>query len=310
VSTPPEVVASCQAVLRHHAKTFRWAQMFLGTIAQQDAAIAYAFCRGVDDAVDEAQSAAQAAAQLDEWADELEGRSLPRPVVAAFRELATRCGFGLVPARELMMGARSDLGSVLLRDDQELWLYCYRVAGTVGAMMAAILGAPPEAEQHAVDLGIGMQLTNICRDVLEDGQRGRVYLPEERLAAVGLTSTQLLRPPEQWSLQDRRRLAQVIQQLLTEADLRYDSGREGLRYLPPRAALAIAVAARLYQGIGHRLLKRYQGDPLFGRTRVPFTSKLRLTGLALGDWGQDLWRRWGDPHSRAGAEPSPLPAVG
>mgnify|MGYP000899658456 CR=1 FL=1 len=285
------LLAECQEVLSHHAKTFRWAQWFLSEQARQDSALVYAWCRAVDDAVDEASSAVVAEEALRRWESELEEARPRGPLTEAYVRLCHRRGIGLEPARALLSGARSDLGRVRLESDAELSLYCYRVAGTVGLMMAGLLGAPVRAHRHAVDLGRAMQLTNLCRDVLEDARRGRIYLPSERLREQGLDGERLLASPQTWSAEERQRLARVVLGLLREADALYDSGREGLADLPPRAALAIAIAARLYQGIGHRLRSHHGGDPLHGRTRVPLGEKLLLTLVAVGDWGKAQGRR-------------------
>lgn len=300
------IVATSQAVLQQHAKSFRWAQLFLGPRQRADSAVAYAFCRLVDDTVDEAPNEATARAGLAELEAMLEGQKEPSPLILAYRELGERAHFGLEPARSLLRGAESDLGPVRVADDGELGTYCYRVAGTVGLMMCGILGVTdPRAHRHAVDLGVAMQLTNICRDVREDAELGRVYLPQARLSRHGLTGSDLLQGGMLCEDPARRRaLAQVTAELLELADQAYASGEAGLPYLPIRARLAIAVASRVYGGIGRRLRRVRDSDPWPGRVHVPSHLKLALVVQAFGPWAR---ASWANPPLSPEGERSPLP---
>ena len=102
-----------------------------------------------------------------------EGESQPR-FENLFRVLG-EYGLGMAPAQELLLGVKSDLQTVNVKNEEELLLYCYRVAGTVGLMMCPILGVRDEAAmRYAIDLGIAMQLTNISRDVLEDAHKAHL----------------------------------------------------------------------------------------------------------------------------------------
>src|SRR5690606_23084968 len=135
-----------------------------------------------DDTVDEADDENEARQRLVLIEEMLGGTRAPSPIVAAYIALMEAADIGLAPARDLIAGARSDLQAVRMRTDEEFLQYCYRVAGTVGLMMCGVLGVRDVgARRHAIDLGIAMQMTNICRDVLEDAKRDRVYLPEGRL---------------------------------------------------------------------------------------------------------------------------------
>jgi phytoene synthase len=276
--------------MSHHAKSFRWAAAFLSDSQQRDVAVAYSFCRAVDDAVDEAENPTQAVTALGLQQDMLTGQLPADAITRAYQELAQRCEFGLEPATGLLKGARSDLGRVLFEDDTELLTYCFRVAGTVGIMMCGILGVvDPDAKRHAIDLGIAMQLTNICRDVLEDAVRGRVYLPKKRLQAAGVRQEDLIQfaellAPKRTIDDDRTRalrqkVAIVVRDLLRLADERYESARLGYPALPVRPRLSIMVAAELYQSIGHRLRDEQKADPLRGRVIV---SRLRKVLVTLG----------------------------
>ncbi|MCB9791924.1 MAG: phytoene/squalene synthase family protein [Alphaproteobacteria bacterium] len=275
-SLPPALVAECREVLAQHAKTFRFAALFLPTEARDEAAVLYAFCRLVDDLADEAPDRAQAHAALGQLSEELEGRAPPRPLVAATRDILEARGVGIGPAQQLMIGVLSDLDEVLVADDAELLRYCYRVAGTVGLMMTGVLGVQERAAlPHALDLGVGMQLTNICRDVLEDAGRGRVYLPASRLEAEGVSQAALLA-----GRADPESVARVVRALLQMAESYYASADQGMRYIPLRRRLAILVAGRVYRAIGLKLLRR-GGDALAGRVYVPLVGKLAWAARAL-----------------------------
>lgn len=262
-------VAHSRAVLAHHSRSFRWASTFLPPDSRDDAAVVYAFCRLVDDTADETDQPAKAALRLDRLRRELDEKAPPRPAVHGFLDVARRRGIDLASAHELVRGVASDLECVRCQNDEDLLRYCYRVAGTVGLMMCGVLGVDdPQALPHAVDLGVAMQLTNICRDVVEDAARGRVYLPADRLAAAGTCQEALLAGDA-----DRDAVASVVSDLLALADDYYTSADYGMRFIPARCRLAIVVASRVYRAIGVKLAGN-GSDALAGRTVVGPGAKL------------------------------------
>ena len=269
------VLQESHAVLAHHGRTFHLASHLLPLARRNDAAVVYSFCRQVDDLADEAPDAVVAHRELAEVRAELDGKASPRPWVSAFLDVAERRGIDLRIAEILIEAVLGDLGVVRVMHDDELRRYCYGVAGTVGLMMCGVLGVrDPAALPRAVDLGLAMQITNICRDVKEDAERGRVYLPADRLRRAGLEPSALLTgdlSPEQ-----REALASVVSDLLALADTYYASADEGLRAIPMPARGAILVASRVYQGIGTRLLTRHSGDCWHGRTVVPMGRRVSL----------------------------------
>jgi 15-cis-phytoene synthase len=278
-------VAAGHRALARHAKSFSFAALFLPRPAADDAAVLYAFCREVDDAVDEAPSLEQARAEGARLAAELAGAAPARPSIRDLQALAARRAIDLRFAHDLIEGVRADAAArVRLPDDEALLRYGYQVAGTVGGMMAPILGVTdPRALRHAVDLGIAMQLTNICRDVLEDARRDRVYLPALRLRDAGLDDGWAERiaaghaPPRE----ARRAITMVVRDLLALAERYYASADAGMRFIPARARLAILVASRVYRAIGVRLLRHHGADALHGRTVVPLSGKLAAAARAL-----------------------------
>jgi len=262
-------------VLARHGRTFHLASWLLPQDRRADAAVLYAFCRNVDDLADEAPDPVTARENIAGVLAELRSEQPARDWVAAFLEVSRRRGIDLQPAGDLCLAVLGDLDLVRVQDDHELFRYGYGVAGTVGLLMCGVLGvADRAAYARAVDLGIAMQITNICRDVKEDAARGRVYLPADRLRAAGVDPEDLVA-----GRADPRAVAGVVADLLDLADRFYDSGDEGLRAIPMPARAAILVASRVYRAIGVRLGARHAFDALHGRTVVPVPERVRL---ALG----------------------------
>lgn len=273
--------AEVEGVLARCSRSFHLASRFLPRACREDTALLYAFCRLVDDVADEPEEGARderAVLQaLDLLDAEVAGAMPARPLVAAFRAMAARRGIDLAHARELIRGVRTDVGPLIVASDRGLVRYSYRVAGTVGLMMCPLLGVRDHAAlPFALDLGIAMQLTNICRDVGEDAARGRVYLPRRRLEQVGVRPESLLAGRGV----DRRALALVVCEVLALAERYYRSAQAGLRFIPLATRVAILVAARVYRAIGVKVLSR-DADVLSGRTVVGPIGKLRAAAGAL-----------------------------
>lgn len=301
-ATPARVVVDSRAVLATHARSFRLASLFLPRTCADEAAITYAFCRLADDLADEAPTRAQAVADLTHLRAELEGKAPARPIVAAYLDVAHRRRVPTAAAAELLHGLESDLGTVRLADDRALYRYAYRVAGTVGLMMSGVIGVTdPAARAPAVDLGIAMQLTNICRDVLEDAQRDRVYIPASRLAAVGLTPDDLLDTGFVRSRAGRASLSRVVADLLDVAEAAYTRAWHGMHYIPARPRLAILVAGTLYRDIGRRLVRVHGADPMHGRTIVSGLGRLR--GVVQGLLTAAHPISWRGPHTGPASSP-------
>ena len=272
VSFPsPEFDASA---LRRHGKSFYFASRFLGERHARRAARLYAFCRYVDDMADEADSHCTAREGLDRLVRELTGADRVSPQTRDFLELARETGMPLAPILALIDGVRSDLGEVALKSEDDLLRYAYRVAGVVGLMMCDVLDVPDaRARPFAIDLGIGMQLTNIARDVAEDAARGRRYLPA---AWIGAASPAHILDPD---LALKGALQSAQKRLLGLADHFYTSGERGLGYLPARARFAILVAARVYRRIGCKIAQQ-DFATWRGRASVGGLEKLRVAALA------------------------------
>ncbi len=289
----PELLARCRLTLAAKSRSFRLASYFLPKAGRDDAALVYSLCRHIDDLADEAESEQQALQDLKALEQELLGTRPRSPLVLAYEHLRQRRGIRLRPLLDLLQGVRSDLGVVRIENDRQLLRYCYRVAGTVGLLMCPILGVTDRrALPHAIDLGLAMQLTNICRDVLEDAGRDRVYLPASRLVAQGLDHRAVLTGQV-----DSARLARVVEGILALAERYYASGFAGLRFIPLRSRLAMAVAGRVYRAIGLRLRRR-GCLVMAGRTVVPAGGKLVAVFMALASLPLGSLRRYHD-HPRS-----------
>lgn len=270
--------------IQHHSKSFSFASSLIPGEARQHVEVLYTWCRRADDAIDLAAAEHQdaALAALKRELDQIyNGAPSDDPMVTAMQQLVREFQIPRTYPEELLEGMAMDARGVSYNDMDTLLLYCYRVAGTVGLMMSHVLGVrEPEALQHAVHLGIAMQLTNICRDVQEDWQRNRLYLPADLLARHGARAlpSQLGRP---LSMQFRDPLARSVRDLLDLAEVYYESADVGLRSLSWRAALAVRAARYIYAEIGDVL--RARGCDVFsGRAYVPRTRKYTLGLKALG----------------------------
>lgn len=151
----------------------------------------YAACREMDDLADGPGTAAERSAELDRWEREIHDarkrKPAARPAVAAVAEASRACGVRLEHFDALLAGLRSDLGPVRLRTTAELFRYCDRVAGAVGLLCLPAFGAPEDVgAQYAIDLGRGLQLTNILRDLHSDLSHRRVYFPALELEMFGV----------------------------------------------------------------------------------------------------------------------------
>ncbi len=180
-----------EVVTRDHARTFYFASRFLSPEKRRASYAVYAACRLCDQAVDDMTP--DPLGQLEMMRVRLEAAYDLRscgddPLMEALRETIVAYDLPRRYFEDLSEGMKMDLTKRRYASFAELFLYCYRVAGVVGLMMAKIFGAEtPEAEKHALDTAIAMQLTNILRDIKEDLGRGRIYLPQDEMAAAGVT---------------------------------------------------------------------------------------------------------------------------
>jgi len=277
------------ALTRAHAKSFHFASWALGGARRRGALALYAFCRRLDDLVDEPQAGADLTARLARarmlvaavhGAAPIGDADVPPPFhpaeVAALRDTVRRFAIPEAPFQDLVSGVEMDLTVTRYPDRAALDLYCYRVAGTVGLMMVPLLGYDDAAALGpAADLGRAMQLTNILRDVGEDLGRGRIYLPQDELAAAGITEAQLHagRVDERWVGFMRGQVAR--------ARALYARAVCGIPLLHgARSRLTVRLMAAVYGDI-LRVIEAQGCDVFRRRAVVPGRRKLVLAAGAL-----------------------------
>ena len=256
------------------SKSFYFATRFFPRDVAEAAWSVYWFCRTTDDMVDEAD----APPDLDQWRlrlrQALDGRGAGDEVLDGFAATVRR--FSIPPryAFELIDGVEMDLVRRRYETFEELRLYCYRVASTVGLMMMHVTGFDGDPRRQANDLGIAMQLTNILRDVGEDLRRGRLYLPQDELARFGVGEEDLAAGRRTEAF---RRLMDFQ---IARARSFYESGRSGLPYLHSRGRFAVDLAARIYARILDRI--EASGYDVFSRRAVvPRREKYWITAKAV-----------------------------
>ena len=288
-------VEHCAAVIRDGSRSFALAARIFDRATLNAAVSLYGWCRYCDDQIDSASGAAAALERVEDLrrrtAEALSGKPQSIPVFIAFQHVTAAYGVPHDYPLELIEGMAMDARGERYETLDDLLLYCYRVAGTVGLMMAHVMGVSDEkALRHAADMGTAMQLTNIARDLVEDHARGRIYLPLSWLAEAGI-------PPEELAHAGRRReLAALARRLLAAADGYYRSGDAGLRYLPLRSACAVAAARRIYAGIGERVLRRKE-RAWDSRTYTTGPGKLALVVRGLAQVAGSLPQRAAHPWS-------------
>lgn len=268
-------------VIAHHSKSFALASKLLPARARDDAAVLYAWCRRADDAVDNA-TVTDPAGVVRRLTEELEAAyagTAEEPLLAAFGAVARARGIPHAYPSELLAGMAMDVADTRYITTDDLIAYAYRVAGVVGLMMTHVLGIDDDgAVVPAVHLGIAMQLTNVCRDVAEDWQRGRLYIPDDILVrhGAGGLARQLDGPLPATAAPA---LACAVRELLELADRYYRSADRGMVALPLRAAFAIRSARDVYSAIGGRIAQ-LDHDVTAGRAIVTKSGKLARVVLA------------------------------
>jgi phytoene synthase len=270
--------AECWQILRENGKTFHLMARLLGSERGNAIAALYGFARVADDAVDESapgDTPERIRAQLCWMQEELRravaGESR-EPRFAVLGETIRLYRIPLEPFDDLVAGVAMDIEPMRFDTFADLELYCYRVAGTVGLMITPVAGyrAGSRALEHAKTLGTAMQLTNILRDVGEDVQRDRVYLPQEDLARFGVAEADLAA-----GCIDARFRA-LMEFEIGRARRLYD---EGLALIPlltsARGRAAFEFAVEAYSGILGKI--RASGFDVFHhRAHLTFAEKLAL----------------------------------
>ncbi len=278
----------CEQITLLHARTFSLASKLLPANKRRAAYALYAFCRIADDLVDQADSGNTVllSDQLDAYRAELRAALDGRPSGPIFREMAwvTRTyDVSPEPLFELLDGVGRDLVVTTYETWTELERYCQGVASSVGEMCTYVFGVPagPAMRAHAIQyartLGTAMQLTNILRDIGEDAQRGRCYLPAEDLARFGMTTADVLTNRQ---LPRNPSWRPMMQYEVSRARALYEAALPGIALLAPDAQRCAAACATGYAGI-LTAIEAQDYDTISTRARL---GRLARVGI--------LWNAW------------------
>ncbi len=280
-----EAYEACRLETAEWAKTFYLGTLLMPPAKRRAIWAIYVWCRRTDELMDSPEAQARPVAELAERLDHWEQRT--RALFAGevrdgldlvMRDTLERYPQPLQAYLDMIEGQRMDLNQHRYRTFEELELYCYRVAGTVGLMTQEVMGldaayttAPwsdrPDTSQAAVALGIANQLTNILRDVGEDRFRGRIYLPLEDLERFQYSEEELLAG----TLNDNWRALMRFQ--LERAREWFARSEAGVRWLAPDARWPVWASLRLYRGILD-VIEQHQYDVFNKRAYVPKAGKL------------------------------------
>ena len=246
----------CRAITRYHAKTFYLATRFLPNEKQRGIFAIYGMCRYLDNLVDEAEdlireeklTLSEIDAKLDEFKKELDkvysGYSVNDPILNAYADSLKRYKVPKELPLLLIEGVRQDLEISRFQNFQEIYDYSYKVASVVGLMTIEVLGyTSDEAIERATDLGIAMQLTNILRDVGEDLERGRIYIPKEDLIKFNVTEEEL------FAKNKSEKFIELMKFQISRARCYYDSAFAGIEMLNKDSRLPVYLAHRNYSRI-------------------------------------------------------------
>lgn len=288
--------ATCRAIAKREAKNFYYSFVALPEARRNAICAIYAFMRKADDLSDDEQfTIAERREQLDKWIGEWhkarQGVATTDPVFLAVRDACEHFAIPFALLDELIAGTTMDLDRAVSADEpdtyatfQDLYKYCYLVASVVGLVCIRIFGySDPRAEKLAERTGIAFQLTNILRDVAEDAERNRVYLPVEMLEAHGITIASVM--DRQAGSAPTAAERQLLKDLAAKAEEYYRSALELMPLIDRESRPALWVLVTIY----HQLLRRIQKadcDVFTRRASVPTWQKLSilLTGMLKMLW--------------------------
>ena len=247
-----------------YAKSFNWSGFFLPKKIYYKCSVLYDFCRTLDNIADQNKDLEIKKKELGQFRNKFEQKNQEDRVIKNMWDLMNEKNISKKIVEDLFDGINSDLKKeVKIETEKELLIYSYRVAGTVGLMMAKIFGVKKkESLQRAIDLGIAMQLTNIARDVVEDEKKNRVYLIKSSNDAF-----------------------KNIKNIILKADSFYESSFEGIKDIPLNSRFSIIVARRVYRQIGKKILSKKDIESYreAGKIYVSKIGKIIQTLFALKD---------------------------
>ena len=244
-----------------YAKSFSWAGFFLPKKIYKKCSVLYDFCRSLDNIADQDLELEIKIKQFNEFKDKFLNKDTNDQIIIRMRELIGSSKISEKIVYDLFDGVESDLKTeVKINTKKELLIYSYRVAGTVGLMMAKILNVKKENSlKAAIDLGIAMQLTNISRDVLEDKSKNRKYIDSN---------------------------FKTIKNTLMIANTFYRSSFSAISDIPISCRFAILVARRVYRQIGYNILRKenIENYNRSGKIYVSNLGKFFQTILSIFDF--------------------------
>ena len=253
-------------LLEKHAKSFYWASFFLSKETFKKCSSLYNFCRTLDDIVDDNNELEVKRENFLKFKKEFINKDFKSSIIKEMWSTINTENISTKIVFDLFDGVETDLKErVEINKKKDLFIYSYRVAGTVGLMMSKILKVKnKEALKGAIDLGIAMQLTNIARDVCEDKERNRQYINPDFSS---------------------------IQELISESQTFYEKSFKSLSGIPLRSRFSVIVARRVYRKIGDYILKQKNIDNYnkAGKIYVPILGKIFQTFLSIFDFTKLLF---------------------
>ncbi|MGL5839500.1 MAG: phytoene/squalene synthase family protein [Sphingorhabdus sp.] len=284
----PTLVAHARDSIERGSKSFAAASKLFERTTRERVWLLYAWCRKCDDMADGqdhggamaeiADPAERLAAIRELTARALQGETTDKAAFDALGVVARECGLTQKMADDVIEGFALDTTGWQPRREEDLYRYCFHVAGAVGVMMAVVMGVSPDDDEtldRACDLGLAFQLANIARDIAEDDRAGRCYIPDDWLAQLDIEPGEHMRP------HNRRKLALIGRWLADEAGQYEASARVGAARLPFRARWAVLSAAGIYGDIARKV--RTAGEQAWDR-RV-FTSRAeKMRWVAQAFW--------------------------
>ncbi|HMS40265.1 MAG TPA: squalene/phytoene synthase family protein [Pyrinomonadaceae bacterium] len=276
----------CESVTKLHAKSFYFAAKFLPAHKRKAVYPIYAFCRAVDDEIDESVDETKAIEAVEKWKVNLEDVYFPakaqsgkdeRPktkdqnqVFLAWKDLLQNYKIPQNLPLELVEGVLMDTKIKRYETFDELYVYCYRVASTVGLMSSEILGySDKKALEYAEALGIAMQLTNILRDVKEDAAIGRIYLPQEDLQRFEISEEQI------FANKFDGKFREMMKFQIERARNYYAEGEKGIALLEKDSRFTVLLASRIYARILGEI-ERQDYDIFIKRAHTTSAQKLSM----------------------------------
>ncbi len=251
---------STRNYLATYAKSFNWAGFFLPKKTYKKCSTLYDFCRVVDNIADEKNALEVKLTKFKEFKDNFENKNFSDPIIKSIWDLIYENNISTKIIHDLFDGINSDIKEqVKLNTKKELLIYSYRVAGTVGLMMAKILKVDKKNSlKSAIDLGIAMQLTNISRDVIEDLNNNRIYIDH--------------------NFENIKSTIQLSEEF-------YENSFYSIKEIPLSFRFSILVARRVYRKIGYKILnkKNFENYKKSGKIYVNNTEKIVETLLSMVD---------------------------